>query len=514
MAIKQFRLPDPGEGLVEADIVTWRVAVGDTVALNDIVVEVETSKSLVELPTPYAGTVRELLVAEGDTVDVGTPIIAIDDGQDAAAAEPGAGDGAAVAPPRDDLVPDVPETAVDAVTDGADGEPPGGRVSVLVGYGPRTTEAKRRPRKQAAAVDTAPGEARDLTAGTFRTDAPVSRRIDEREPLHAAAVEAKGGPLPDPDLGTSTEPATASAGAGVLAKPPVRKLARDLGVDLRQLTGSGAGGVITREDVLGAAHGESMEGAGAPDFFVPSDQVPPSSGRSHVRVPIKGVRKATAEAMVTSAFTAPHVSEWVTCDVSATMDLVERLKARREFADLRLSPLLVIAKAVCLALQKTPELNSAWDEAAQEIVLKSSVNLGIAAATPRGLVVPNIKNAGALGLPDLAQAINDVVATAREGRTQPADMSGGSFTITNIGIFGVDGGTPILNPGEAGILCVGQIARRPWVVGTGAEERIEPRWVTTLAISFDHRLADGAQGSTFLADIAAILGDPGLALLY
>ena len=226
------------------------------------------------------------------------------------------------------------------------------------------------------------------------------------------------------------------------------------------------------------------------------------------------MRKATAQAMVSSAFTAPHVSEWVTCDVSATMDLLERLKLRREFADLRLSPLLVIAKAVCLALQRTPELNSAWDEAAQEIVLKSSVNLGIAAATPRGLVVPNIKNAGALGLAELARTIQDAVGTAREGKTQPAQMSGGSFTITNIGVFGVDGGTPILNPGEAGILCVGQIARRPWVVGGGADERIEPRWVTTLALSFDHRLADGAQGSTFLADVAAIMADPGLALLY
>ena len=517
MAIQQFRLPDPGEGLVEADIVTWRVAVGDTVALNDIVVEVETSKSLVELPTPYAGTVRELLVAEGDTVDVGAPIIAIDDGQDAPAE---------ASPPRDDMLPDVPETEVDAVTDGADGDAPGGRVSVLVGYGPRTTEAKRRPRKQSVAADTGPREAHDLTAGTFSTDAPVSRRIDHREPLHAETVEARGGPLPDPGAGAFAEPPTAYVGPGVLAKPPVRKLAKDLGVDLRQLTGSGPGGVITRDDVLSASDGgmgaEPVE-AGTDLRPEPFDKLRTGSagGRSgaDTRIPIKGVRKATAQAMVASAFTAPHVSEWVTCDVSATMDLLERLKARREFAEVRVSPLLIIAKAVCLALQKTPELNSAWDEAAQEIVLKSSINLGLAVATPRGLVVPNIKNAGALGLPDLARAINDAVATARDGKTQPAEMSGGSFTITNIGVFGVDGGTPILNPGEAGILCVGQIARRPWVVGPstgsgGAEERIEPRWVTTLAISFDHRLADGAQGSTFLANIAAILADPGLALLF
>ena len=513
MAIREFRLPDPGEGLVEADIVTWRVAVGDTVALNDIVVEVETSKSLVELPSPYAGTVRELLVAEGDTVEVGAPIIAIDDGADAPSGEE-------PPPPRDDMVPDVPATQVDAVTEGADAPAPEGRVSVLVGYGPRTTEAKRRPRKPAATgSDTGRREAHDLTAGTFTTDAPVSRRIDEREPLTAAAAQARGGPLPDPGAGAPAEPTTATEssgmGPGVLAKPPVRKLAKDLGIDLRELTGSGPGGVITRDDVLMRAEPvEAREGSALRQAQGTDLGALRRAQGTETRIPIKGVRKATAQAMVSSAFTAPHVSEWVTCDVSATMDLVERLRARREFADVRLSPLLIVAKAVCLALQKTPELNSAWDEAAQEIVLKSAVNLGIAAATPRGLVVPNIKNAGALGLAELARAIQDAVGTAREGKTQPAQMSGGSFTITNIGVFGVDGGTPILNPGEAGILCVGQIARRPWVVGGGADERIEPRWVTTLALSFDHRLADGAQGSTFLADVAAIMADPGLALLY
>ncbi len=218
--------------------------------------------------------------------------------------------------------------------------------------------------------------------------------------------------------------------------------------------------------------------------------------------------------MVQSAFTAPHVTEWVTCDVTATMELVARLKDRRDFRGVRISPLLIIAKAVCLALGRTPSLNSFWDESAQEIVLKGSVNLGIAAATPRGLVVPNIKGASGLSLLELAGAINEIVTTAREGKTQPAGMAGGTFTITNVGTFGVDAGTPILNPGESGILCVGQIARRPWVIGTGDDERIEPRWVTTLAVSFDHRLADGEQGSVFLSDVASVLTDPGLGLLY
>jgi 2-oxoisovalerate dehydrogenase E2 component (dihydrolipoyl transacylase) len=482
MALHTFRLPDPGEGLVEADIVTWRVAVGDEVKINDILVEVETSKSLVELPTPYAGTVTELLVNEGDTVNVGTPIISIDDG--VAAAKP-------------------------AETNGGETQTPN-----LVGYGPRTGTAKRRPRRGAG---DGPVEAHDQVADTFTTHAPVSRRTDDREPLPAEQDAPTGAPLPGPG---AAAPTPVPSGGAVLAKPPVRKLAKDLGVDLGSLVGTGPGGVITRDDVTAASilmRAEPVDKlrrapaeAGMPTEPVEARRAP----REDVRIPIKGVRKSTAEAMVRSAFTAPHVSVWLDCDVSATMQLVERLKARREFADLRVSPLLIVAKAVCLALRRSPELNSYWDEPAQHIVLKSSINLGIAAATPRGLVVPNIKGADSLSLVELAAAVSEVVATAREGKTQPADMVGGTFTITNIGIFGVDAGTPILNPGESGILCIGQITRRPWVVGDGSEERIEPRWVTTLSVSFDHRLADGAQGSTFLANVAAILTDPALALLY
>jgi pyruvate dehydrogenase E2 component (dihydrolipoamide acetyltransferase) len=471
MASYTFRLPDPGEGLVEADIVTWRVAVGDEVKINDILVEVETSKSLVELPSPYAGRVTELLVSEGDTVDVGTPIISIDDGLDGAQSPEASGDGEEAEVPN------------------------------LVGYGPRTGTAKRRPRRVAG---DGPLEAHHQVADSFTTHAPVSRRADHRESLPAEQDAPTGEPLPGPG---QAAPTPTPSGGAVLAKPPVRKLAKDLGVDLAAVVGSGPGGVITRDDVTAA----SLRA----EEIMPAEPVAViKAPREDVRIPIKGVRKSTADAMVRSAFTAPHVSVWQDCDVSATMQLVERLRARHEFADLRVSPLLIVAKAVCLALRRTPELNSFWDEPAQQIVLKSSINLGIATATPRGLLVPNIKGAESLGLADLAAAIRDVVATAREGRTQPADMAGGTFTITNIGVFGVDAGTPILNPGESGILCFGQIGRRPWVVGEGSEERIEPRWVTTLSVSFDHRLADGAQGSTFLADVAAILSDPALALLY
>jgi pyruvate dehydrogenase E2 component (dihydrolipoamide acetyltransferase) len=219
----------------------------------------------------------------------------------------------------------------------------------------------------------------------------------------------------------------------------------------------------------------------------------------------------TAEAMVSSAFTAPHVTEWITLDVSKTMELVAQLKTDDRFAGVRVSPLLIVARAVCLAMRRTPELNATWDDAAQEIVLKGSVNLGIAAATPRGLVVPNIVGADSMTLPELAEAFAELIATARDGKTQPAQMSGGSFTITNIGVFGIDAGTPILNPGESGILAVGAINKRPWV---GDDDQIVARWVTTLALSFDHRVVDGEQGSRFLADVAAILRDPALALTY
>ena len=431
MAVREFKLPDPGEGLTEAEIVTWHVKPGDTVKVNDVIVEVETAKSLVELPVPFAGTVSALHVAEGDTVEVGTSIISIDDGASSAETPPPA--------------EDVEEGLIGGTTST-------GRTAVLVGYGVKQTEAKRRPRSMPAS----------------QPEAPTGERLR------------------------------------ALAKPPVRKLAKDLGVDLGSLVGTGPGGVITRDDVTAAS--KAAEQISTP--------VATRAASEDVRIPIKGVRKSTADAMVRSAFSAPHVSVWLDCDVTATMQIVERLKSRREFVDLRVSPLVIVAKAVCLALRRTPELNSLWDEAAQHIVLKSSINLGIATATPRGLLVPNIKGAGSLSLVELAAAIQDVVTTARDGKTQPPDMAGGTFSITNIGVFGVDAGTPILNPGESGILCLGQISRRPWVVGDGAEERIEPRWVTTLSVSFDHRLADGAQGSTFLADVAAILRDPALALLY
>jgi 2-oxoisovalerate dehydrogenase E2 component (dihydrolipoyl transacylase) len=303
-----------------------------------------------------------------------------------------------------------------------------------------------------------------------------------------------------------------AAQSRALAKPPVRKLAKNLGVDLATVAPTGPNGTVSRDDVQSAADPQWSVSGNSGQIHLTTDARTDHSQRE-TRIPIKGVRKHTAAAMVSSAFTAPHVTEFITCDVTAMMELRDRLAGRREFRDVKVSPLLFVAKAVILAVQRTPEINATWDEAAGEIVLKHYVNLGIAAATERGLIVPNVKDADRLSLLDLARAMAALTATARAGRTTPAEMSGGTITITNVGVFGIDTGTPILNPGESGIVAFGAVRRTPWVMGDGADERIEPRWVTQLAVSFDHRLVDGQQGSRFLADVAAVLTDPALALL-
>jgi 2-oxoisovalerate dehydrogenase E2 component (dihydrolipoyl transacylase) len=486
MAVKHFNLPDPGEGLVEAEIVTWKVKVGDVVKVNDIFVEIETAKSLVELPVPYAGTVTSLLVSEGDTVEVGTPIISIDDGL-------GGDDSPVTAPPTTTVAGvsnaalSTPTTSDDETVAAKTGDvATGERVANLVGYGPRVTSAKRRPRKGSAAAKT--------TAQVHQAFSPVPA---EREPLAARPVSFS------------------STGGKALAKPPVRKFAKDLGVDLSQVTGSGEGGIVSRADVeayaaggaAASANGAGSSTAGSAEYVVP---VFSTTGERETRVPIKGVRKITAQAMVASAFTAPHVTEFITVDVTDTMSLVDRLKSDREFRDVKVSPLLIVAKALIIASRRHPGINATWDEAAQEIVVKNYVNLGIAAATPRGLMVPNIKDADRMSLRQLADAMANLISTAREGRTQPAEMSGGSITITNVGVFGVDTGTPILNPGEAAILAFGVVRQMPWVVNG----EIVPRWVTQLSLSFDHRMVDGDLGSRFLADVAAILHDPSQALVW
>jgi 2-oxoisovalerate dehydrogenase E2 component (dihydrolipoyl transacylase) len=507
----EFKLPDVGEGLTEAEIVAWRVKEGDTVQINDIVVEIETAKSLVELPSPYAGVVSRLMVPEGETVPVGTPIIAIGDALDGPAPTGGAHAGPAEQTESDpylgmaekagaeeaaaDVVAPVPtpSSEIDLSNPAASGSAEG---ESLVGRMKADRGALRRARRSAASIQTQ--AAFEPTASA----APID--LDEQDDEDGPVVPA-----------TSAAPASAGD-VRVLAKPPVRKLAKDLGVDLTSLVGTGPNGTVTREDVQGArpSVGPAATTGGPPETGAGRLPQGPSGGERETREPIKGVRKMMGQAMVDSAFSAPHVTEWVTIDVTRTMEFVERLRSRREFRDVRVSPLLVLARAVMLAMRRTPEVNSWWDESAQEVVHKHYVNLGIAAATPRGLVVPNVKDAETLSLLDLAGALNGLVEVARSGRTQPAEMSGGTFTITNVGVFGVDSGTPIINPGESAILAFGAIKKQPWVVSTDAGDQIAVRQVTTLALSFDHRHIDGEKGSRFLSDVAGILQDPASALLF
>ncbi|MEU2149896.1 MULTISPECIES: dihydrolipoamide acetyltransferase family protein [Streptomyces albovinaceus subgroup] len=465
---REFKMPDVGEGLTEAEILKWFVQPGDTVTDGQVVCEVETAKAAVELPIPFDGVVHELRFPEGTTVDVGQVIIAID-------VAPGSGDAPApAAAPAQEPV-EAPEAEAE----------PKGRTPVLVGYGVAESSTKRRPRKGTAA-------------------APEAAAV-------AAAVQAElnghGASAPAP---AATAPAGAPAGGRPLAKPPVRKLAKDLGIDLATVVPTGKDGIITREDVHAAAAPAAAEAPAAVASPVapeaPAAALPPavSDSARETRIPVKGVRKAIAQAMVGSAFTAPHVTEFVTVDVTRTMKLVAELKEDKDMAGVRVNPLLVIAKALLVAIKRNPEVNAAWDEANQEIVQKHYVNLGIAAATPRGLIVPSIKDAHDKTLPQLAEALGDLVTTARDGKTSPAAMAGGTVTITNVGVFGVDTGTPILNPGESAILAVGAIKLQPWV----HKGKVKPRQVTTLALSFDHRLVDGELGSKVLADVAAILEQP------
>ena len=480
--IKEFKLPDLGEGLTEGEILTWLVAVGDEVKDGQPIVEVETAKAAVEVPSPFTGIVTKLYYDAGTTVDVGQPIIAVD-------TDPGAGPVGEVDQVAD-VAQDRARQAVQAEMSGATPVPPSsdvvegepieegkiggktssGRTAVLVGYGIKDTVTTRRPRRGS----TAPAAV--SAAGTVTAPA-----------ASVASVATVSGP--------------------VKAKPPVRKLAKDLGVDLTSLAGTGPQGSITRDDVQAAVDGVASNGhAAGPPVAVRR----PAGGPREERIPIKGVRKLTASAMVQSAFTAPHVTEFITVDVTEMMAMRGRLTALPDFAGQKVTPLLLVAKALLVAVRRNPMVNSSWDEAAQEIVLKHYVNLGIAAATPRGLIVPNIKDADQMSLPELAAALGSLTAVAREGKTAPADMQNGTITITNVGTFGVDNGTPILNPGESAILCFGAVREMPWV----HEGQIAIRQVTQLSLSFDHRIVDGQLGSQFLADIAAMLHDPAAFLAW
>lgn len=453
--IAEFRLPDLGEGLTEAEVVQWLVSPGEKVALNQTLAEVETAKAVVELPSPYEGTVSSLHAEAGETVAVGAPLIAFD------------------------VAGEEPQTPTPAI-EGAEAEGSEKTQPNLVGYGAAPTTAGRPARR-----------ARRIGGANPAADTAV---------LEAAPHDAS----PSASVETVIERPRST--------PPVRAHAKRLGVDLVLVAAEVGDRLITRQDV--DAYAERL--AARSDATRTPAPVPGSAARPtghqpdrETRIPIRGVRKHTAAAMVQSAFTAPHVTVFHTVDVTATMDLLARLREDRALSGHRIGPLAVVAKAVCLALGGAPGLNARWDEEAGEIVQYGYVDLGIAAATERGLIVPMIRDAERMTLVELADAIAALAETARAGKTSPAELAGGTFSISNIGVFGVDAGTPILPPGQSGILAVGAVRRQPW---EHAGE-IALRQVMTLSLSFDHRIVDGAEGAAFLKAVADVLEEPGRAML-
>lgn len=457
--IAEFRLPDLGEGLTEAEVVQWLVAPGDVVALNQTLAEVETAKAVVELPSPYAGTVSTLHAEAGDTVAVGAPLIEFD------------------------VVGDEPAKPEGSVEEKTSENTQEKAQPNLVGYGAAPSSSGRPVRR-----------ARRASAVPAMADTAV---------LEAAPHDAR----PTTSVETVIERPRST--------PPVRAHAKRLGIDLVLVAAEVGDRVITRSDVdayaerIGAGAASEAPAAEALGYTVPRLPASFGEGERETRIPIRGVRKHTAAAMVQSAFTAPHVTVFHTVDVTATMDLLASLREDRALSAHRIGPLAIIAKAVCLALGRTPGLNSSWDETAAEIVQHHFVDLGIAAATERGLIVPNIRDAERLTLIELADALRALAETARAGKTSPAELAGGTFSISNIGVFGVDAGTPILPPGQSGILAVGAVRRQPWEY----RGEIALRQMMTLSLSFDHRVVDGAEGARFLKDVADILEEPGRAML-
>ncbi|WP_336660060.1 dihydrolipoamide acetyltransferase family protein [Leucobacter sp. USHLN153] len=475
MSEMTFPLPDVGEGLTEAEIVTWHVAPGDSVALNQVICEIETAKSLVELPSPFTGVVSELLVEVGQTVPVGEPIlrVTIAGGADDATgegADPGAAAGATGPVDTEETREAVADATASVAHENNAADAEGG--AVLVGYGTGGAVQSRRRR----------GGEPPLRAAGAAASGPAGARGAGARGEGSAAAHA---PIP------------VAEAAPVLAKPPIRKLAKDLGVDLAEVQGTGIAGEVLRDDVVRQASQASL---------FRNLSTPEPSGAREERIPLKGMRKQIAKAMVESAFEAPHVSVFTDVDATRTMEFVKRLKQSPDFAGVKVSPLLIFAKAMLWAIRRSPEVNSTFTDT--EIIRHNFVNLGIAAATPRGLVVPNIKDAQDLSLIDLARAIEQLTITARDGRTQPSEMANGTMTITNIGVFGMDFGTPILNPGECGIMAMGTIREKPWVV----DGEVRPRMVTTVGGSFDHRIVDGDVISRFVADVASVLEEPALLL--
>lgn len=479
-----FRLPDLGEGLTEAEIVAWHVSVGDTVGVDQEVVTVETAKAAVDVPCPYAGAVAELHAEPGTVLAVGQPLITI------------AGDGAGMPSAGDDAHPageqyrteeragaQVPETGEDAP------ERP------LIGYGAGNGPARRRTggRRRAAAAAAALAAA---TPAAPAAQAPVAAPAAASSNGHAAAAE----------------PAAPRRAVRVIS-PLVRKLAADWGVDLTTVR-PGPTGVIRRADLEAARAGASSAAAAPVEApaaapVAASTAAPATAARPGLtaeRLPIQGVQRLMVERLTTSRREIPDATTWVDVDATRLVKAKDRLRAVRPEAGIGILPLL--ARITVAGLTAYPALNSSVDLDKGEIVRHGEVNLGFAAQSPRGLVVPVVHGAHAMTTAELAKALRTLTEKAREGRLTPAELTGGTFTLNNYGVFGVDGSTPIINHPEAAMLGVGRIVDKPWV----HKGRVKARKVTQLSFTFDHRVCDGGTAGGFLRFVADCVEDPSVLL--
>ncbi|MET9786577.1 dihydrolipoamide acetyltransferase family protein [Streptomyces canus] len=469
--VLEFRLPDLGEGLTEAEIVRWLVEVGDVVAVDQPVVEVETAKAMVDVPCPYAGVVTARFGEEGSELPVGAPLITVAVG---AAASTGA-------------------------TEASDGSAEGSG-NVLVGYGTSEAPARRRRVRPTPAVPAAAngrsiaaepvGEPDDgrraQTAGRDASGAVATARVDESGATAAGAPEAvMDGPVP-------------------VISPLVRRLARENGLDLKELTGSGPDGLILRADVEYALRAAAVQTRTAP---VPAatPATAPATTPGGTRVPLKGVRGAVADKLSRSRTEIPDATCWVDADATELM----RARAAMNAAGApKISLLALLARICTAALARFPELNSTVDMAAREIVRLDAVHLGFAAQTERGLVVPVVKDAHARDAEALSAEFARLTEAARTGSLTPAELTGGTFTLNNYGVFGVDGSTPIINHPEAAMLGVGRIVPKPWV----HEGELAVRQVVQLSLTFDHRVCDGGTAGGFLRYVADCVEQPAVLL--
>lgn len=433
---REFKLPDLGEGLADAEIVQWLVKPGDTIELNQPIVEVETEKALVEIPSPFAGVVESTNGEIGQRVAVGETLIVVRTGADA------------------------PQT---------------GRTAMLVGYGPDESAGKRRKQRKIGR----------------RTNGETATERDEPEP--------------------EPEPVASRA----LATPPVRKLARDLGIDIDGVRGTGPEGRVTREDVIAASEAAKAPAAPAASAaeraaevvrLAPAQRIARATeGPDEERIPVRAIRRSIAEKMVRSYTQIPHVTEWCEVDATELMRVREELKRAPEASGSSVSPLPIIVKALIASLRAYPRVNSSWDDETNEIVIKHRYHVGIATDTERGLLVPVIKDADQLNIFGIATEIARLAHAARDGSIGPSDLTGSTITITNVGSFGMASGTPIINHPEAAILAPGVIQPRPWVV----DGQIVPRQIMTLALTFDHRILDGAEAGRFLRHLGDLIESPG-----